>query len=91
MAFFSGVTAFIQGNVIDTEGGHICRPCNKFIKTNLGRHVKEIHLERNLNYQCPLCNKLAPNKSALYEHMKRNHSPEHYIGLNYSQCAVPVD
>ena len=84
----SGIKSFIQSNMLYTEGGHICKPCNKFIKTNLSRHVRDVHLSSNLKYQCPLCSTMSPSKNAFQIHLRRHHGSEHFRGLDFEQCVV---
>lgn len=83
-----GIKAFIQNNMLYTDGGYICRPCNKFIKAHLHRHVRDVHFSSNLKYQCPLCNKMTPSKNALQIHLRRHHPSEQFRGLDFDQCVL---
>lgn len=87
---FSDVTDFVTENVSSIEDGrYFCKPCNKNIAhyRSLVRHVKDRHLELKIKYHCPYCVKMAPNKAAFRQHVKRLHTPEEYKSLNMEQCA----
>ena len=87
---FSDVTDFVTENVSSIEDGrYFCKPCNKNIAhyRSLVRHVKDRHLEHKIKYHCPYCVKMAPNKAAFRQHVKRLHTPEEYKSLDMDQCA----
>ena len=85
------IETFIEGNILNTDGGFICKPCNKFLKSNVHRHVRDKHVNLNIKYQCPLCNKIAKSTDSFYHHLKKYHKPEEYKGLNYDHCAVYIN
>ena len=85
-----GVETFMENNILNTDGGYICKPCNKFLKSNVHRHVRDKHVNLNIKYQCPLCNKIARSTDSFYHHLRKYHKPEEYKGLNYDLCAVYI-
>ena len=84
-----GVKNFIQSNMLRTETGYICKPCNKSIQSNPTRHAWDVHLNQ-YQYQCPFCHGMSPTKNAFGKHLKRRHSSEPYKGLDFDQCAVYI-
>ena len=81
--------SFIQENVMQTEGGWVCKPCGKFIKFrgSLVRHVVDQHVNIGVKYQCTICKMVAGSKNSLQTHVCRNH-PQQLRGLDYDQCVI---
>ena len=54
-----------------TEQRHACKFCLKFFsrKTNLNRHIQNMHFQKEINI-CPFCNKKLASKEGLKAHMK---------------------
>ena len=61
------------------------------MKGNLHRHVRDKHLNLNIKYQCPLCNKMSRSIDSFYHHLRKYHKPEEYKGLHYDLCAVYIE
>jgi ubiquitin C-terminal hydrolase len=69
------------------SGGLVCRPCSKLMsKFSIRRHVKEMHLDVGIIWQCPLCKSKKNTKSALKHHVYKDH-PE-LKGIDYDKCSV---
>lgn len=84
---------FISENVTETEGGFLCKPCDKVLTTKGGvaRHVEDLHVMAGVRFQCPKCPYIAKNKNCLHSHISRRHN-EIARGFNYEQCALyPID
>ena len=80
---------FISKNVMETEEGFLCKPCDKVLTTKGGvaRHVEDLHVMAGMRYQCPKCPYIAKNKNCLGSHVSRRHR-EIARGLNYEQCVL---
>ena len=81
------IIAFKRSNMLRTERGYICKPCNKSINANINRHVWDVHLNQYL-YQCPFCHGMSPTRNAFGNHLRRHHSSEQFKGLDFKQCEV---
>jgi DNA-directed RNA polymerase subunit RPC12/RpoP len=77
----------MQTQVQECSNGYICMLCGKRIKQrfNLKRHLKELHLDAQ--YRCPPCQRMFKNKTAIYDHICRQH-PD-WKGVNYDNFLVP--
>ena len=53
-----------------------CRHCGREFssKTSARVHLKEKHLEQDVEFKCPLCGKLSATRSALRMHVNRIHN-----------------
>ena len=83
---------FISENIIETDGGFMCNPCDKLLTTKGGvaRHVEDLHVMAGVRFQCPKCPYIAKNKNCLHSHVSRQHR-EIARGLNYEQYALYRD
>ena len=85
------VDHLMQSKVEDCDGGFVCMLCGKIClkkggKSNMRRHMREIHLSLDEVYQCPLCDKYFKNQTGIYNHIKYNH--KEWKGVNYDNFAV---
>ena len=78
---------FISENVQKVDDGFYCFPCRKVIKylPNVYRHVKEVHLEKNICYKCPTCKNISKSSSSFKVHITNKH-PD-LKGVDISQFA----
>jgi hypothetical protein len=88
VSFSLSVEAFVDANVMATAGGGcLCKPCGKIMgKKNMKRHVEQIHVNVGIIYQCPICKVDKNTKTALQNHVYKQH-PE-MKGIDYNQCQL---
>ena len=73
---------WIAANIEKVQGGYFCHPCGKTFKSNLFRHVRDAHLEKDLCYVCPTCNAISKNKNSFQFHITTKHPEMKGIDLN---------
>ena len=66
---------WISENVGKVEGGVVCYPCGKVIKTmtNMYRHARDSHVEKNICYECPTCKGIFSSRNNFQCHIYRKH------------------
>ena len=82
------VASVMATKVVESSGGFLCLPCNKFVysESSIRRHVREEHINPNISFVCPICKNRYKNKSTFYVHIYKNH-PE-LKGTDYNRFAV---
>jgi len=80
-------TFWIAENVQEVKDGYYCCPCGKVIhaKSNLNRHVRDMHLEKNIGYECPTCKSIHGSKNLFQHHIYSKHPGMR--GINLSKFA----
>ena len=78
----------MASKVVQSSGGFLCLPCNRFLKleSSMKRHIIEHHLESNVSFDCPVCQKRYKNKSTFKVHIYTRH--QELKGMDYSRFAV---
>ena len=82
------VDDLIKCSVEVCEGGFLCKICEKKIsrKDHLRRHMRNIHLSSDKDYQCPPCNKYFKNRAMIYNHIFKYH--QDWKGVCYDDFAT---
>ena len=83
------VEDLLESKLQRCDGGFICTICTKQLSThrgNLKKHMRDIHLSSDGDYQCPPCEKNFKNQKGIYDHVKKLHKDWKII--NYEDFAV---
>ena len=82
------ILAFIEDNVMSTDGGFICVPCGKFMRgrTSIRRHAEDRHVMAGISYQCPMCKIVRGSKNSFQVHIYSHH--KELKGIKFEQCAI---
>ena len=75
----------------DAGGGVVCLLCGARLrdasKSNVRRHMKDMHLYYNLRYRCPVCHRVYKSQNSIRTHMSMYHKAMK-MKLDLKKCLV---